>query len=237
MGCYLSALLGVITLDNAKQKLATVIRVLAVEKDSELQKLKDENNQIKRPDFLWHYLLQSFSTMGRSTGWNGLIGTPENYSRITFDVLEKLTPEQRENQVHEVCRAAKIRMPDKKAGFILGCFDRIQMLGGLSEAKSMLLSRTGSAKKKAFLMEFPGIGEKYARNIMMDVYHEDFHNSIAIDVRIKAISTLLGLTLNSYNEHEKFYLDVAQTAGINGWEMDRILYNWNDQVKQQLLAF
>ncbi|MEI7432244.1 MAG: hypothetical protein WCL27_17500, partial [Betaproteobacteria bacterium] len=225
------------SLDNAKQKLAKVIRIFAVEKASVLQQLKDENNQVNRPDFIWHYLLQSFSTMGRSAGWQGLIGTPENYSRITFDVLEKLTPEQRKIQVHEVCRAAKIRMPDRKATFILGCFDRIQMLGGLSEAKSKLLSLPGAGKKKAYLMEFPGIGKKYARNIMMDVYHEDFHNSIAIDVRIKAISTILGLSFTSYVEHENFYLTVAESAGINGWEMDRILYNWNDQIKQQLLAF
>lgn len=28
-----------------------------------------------RPDFVWHFLLQSFATMGNSRGWQGLIGT------------------------------------------------------------------------------------------------------------------------------------------------------------------
>ena len=45
----------------------------------------------------------------------------------------------------------------------------------------------------------PGIGDKYARNIMMDVYHEDFRDSIAVDARIKAVSERLGLSFASYS--------------------------------------
>ena len=55
----------------------------------------------------------------------------------------------------------------------------------------------------------------------MDVYHEDFRDSIALDLRIKAISEALGLSFSSYTEHERFYLDVAREAGLNGWELDR----------------
>jgi len=55
----------------------------------------------------------------------------------------------------------------------------------------------------------PGIGEKYARNIMMDVYHEDFRDSIAIDSRILAISAKWGLRFKSFSDHEAFYLAVA----------------------------
>ena len=223
-------------MENAKQRLSQIICQLYETNRIELERFKSEQIQIERPDFIWHYLLASFSTMGRSSGWKGLIGTPYNYNRITFDVLNSLTSEQRKAQVHEVCRAAKIRMPGRKSTFILGCYDRILMLGGPAEAKAALLALPGAQKKRAFLMEFPGIGEKYARNIMMDVYHEDFRNSIAIDIRIKAISTALGLSFRTYVDHEQFYLDVAEAAGINGWEMDRLLYNWNDQIKQQLLA-
>jgi hypothetical protein len=69
---------------------------------------------------------------------------------------------------------------------------------------------------------------------MMDVYHEDFRNSIALDVRIKAISDALGLSFSSYAEHELFYLNVARDAGINGWELDRLLFNFRNEVESLL---
>ena len=63
---------------------------------------------------------------------------------------------------------------------------------------------------------------------MMDVYHEDFRNSIAIDVRVKKISENLGLNFSKYQEHENFFLDAAREANLNGWELDRLMYNFTD---------
>lgn len=126
----------------------------------------------------------------------------------------------------EVCRAAKVRMPDRKGHFIVGCFDRIRGMGGPEAAKDQLLAQRGRESKIRWLKEMPGIGDKYARNIMMDVYHEDFWDSIAVDARIKSVSERLGLSFPSYSEHEDFYLGVAEQAGLNGWELDRLLYNF-----------
>lgn len=69
---------------------------------------------------------------------------------------------------------------------------------------------------------------------MMDVYHEDFRDSIALDVRILAISKKLELSFSSYTEHEKFYLDVAREAELNGWELDRLLFNFRPLVETHL---
>ncbi len=219
---------------TAKSRLVGVVRALATEKRSELERHKQGYSNIARPDFVWHYLLQSFATMGRASGWRGLIGNQENYRRVTYPALAALTPEARDSQVRETCRAAGIRMPDRKANFILGCFEHIAKLGGVEAAKAKLLSLPGRDAKIAFLQTFPGIGPKYARNIMMDVYHEDFRQSIAIDARIKSISQALGLTFSSYLEHEAFYLDVAREAGISGWELDRLLFNFQRDVETRL---
>ncbi|GAB57136.1 hypothetical protein RNAN_0099 [Rheinheimera nanhaiensis E407-8] len=125
-------------------------------------------------------------------------------------------------------------MPDRKADFILGCFNVVTGMGGLKVAKQNLLSANGREDKMKFLQQFPGIGPKYARNIMMDVYHEDFRDSIAIDVRIKAISEALGLKFKKYQEHEEFFLDVATAAGLNGWELDRLMYNFRDDFEREI---
>ncbi len=115
---------------NAHNLLVPIVRELAKEKHHELDHLKQEYSGIMRPDFIWHYLLQSFSTMGRASGWHGLIGNKNNYNRITYNVLSALDPADREIQVRQVCREAKIRMPDKKADYILGCYSYIKQLGG-----------------------------------------------------------------------------------------------------------
>jgi hypothetical protein len=218
----------------AKIRLVAVIRAVAAEKRAELDRHKEGHSGLARPDFIWHYLLQSFSTMGRASGWHGLIGNQDNYRRVTYATLAALIPDARSAQVRQVCRAARIRMPDRKADFILGCFEYVTKLGGPEAAKAKLLAQPGREAKIAFLQSFPGIGPKYARNIMMDVYHEDFRDSIALDVRIKAISKALDLSFASYKQHEAFYLDVAQAAGLNGWELDRLLFNFRPEVESRL---
>ena len=104
----------------------------------------------------------------------------------------------------------------------------------MKKAIEKLLSAQGREEKMRFLEKFPGIGPKYARNIMMDVYHEDFRNSIAIDVRVKKISENLGLNFKKYQEHENFFLDAAREANLNGWELDRLMYNFTDDFLREI---
>lgn len=114
---------------NAQEKkLISVIKKLADGKRETLDELKKENENLSRPDFVWHYLLQSFSTWGNSRGWDGLMGTPENYERVAFDTLFRLDPFRRADQILETFRSAKIRMPDKKAVMASKCFSMIQAL-------------------------------------------------------------------------------------------------------------
>jgi hypothetical protein len=67
---------------------------------------KEGERELQRPDFVWHLLLQSFSAWGGSRGWAGLIGTKENYERVTFEALSRLDPESRVRELEEVFLAA-----------------------------------------------------------------------------------------------------------------------------------
>ena len=209
--------------------VAAVQRIYEVHQ-AEIEALKAHQVDIARPDFVWHYLLQSFSTMGRASGWHGLIGNRVNYNRITYPALQPLTETQRRVVVEDTCRDAKVRMPGNKAEFILRCFDQITALGGLEAVKAALFAIPGRDGKINYLRQFHGIGPKYARNMMMDVYQEDFRESIAIDSRIQSVSTALGVQFDGYADHEQFYLDVAHAAGINGWELDRLMFNFQKEV-------
>jgi hypothetical protein len=216
-----------------RTKLAAVAKTLAVEHKSRLDSLKAGERHMDRPDFLWHFLLQSFGTMGRAAGWAGL-SKPENYNRVTYEALVALPADQRLAVAESACRDGKVRMPGIKAGYIVGCFDRIKQLGGPEAAKKQLLQQPRREAKIQFLKAFPGIGDKYARNILMDVYHPDFRGSIAIDARIKNLSQFLGMSFANYAQHEQFYLDAAREAGLNGWELDRLIFNYLPEFRSRL---
>ena len=219
---------------QGQAQLADVARQLAAEKRGQLDALKANRSDLERPDFLWHYLLQSFATMGRSAGRRRLIEEPANYERLTYPALLALPDAQRLTVACEVCRTAGLRMPNRKGAFITACFDRIRRLGGPEAAKAQLLALPGRDAKIQWLKQFSGIGDKYARNLMMDVYHEDFRQSVALDTRIHRISDRLGVAARSYREQEAFYLGAAAQAGLEGWEMDRLLYNFLPIVEMRL---
>jgi hypothetical protein len=60
--------------------------------------------------------------------------------------------------------------------------------------------------------------------------HREFRQSIAFDERLKKIANALGLKFKNYADAEQFFLDVARSAGRNGWELDRLLYHATDEV-------
>jgi hypothetical protein len=158
----------------AQKRLLIAVRPIAAARRGRLEEMKRGRSGFKRADFVWHYLLQSFATMGRTSGALGLIKNQENYGRITYSALSKLGPKKREKVVQEVCRLAKVRMPERKAEYILRCFDHVDQMGGVEVAKEKLLAQRGAEAKIKFWRTFYGIGPKYARNIMMDVYHLSF---------------------------------------------------------------
>jgi len=224
-------------LKRAKSLLVPVVKRIARHKDvkARLAKGKAGRKDLARSDFVWHELLLSFATMGNSRGAEGLIRNQGNYKRVTFEALSrKPTKTARLKELLAVLRAAKVRMPPKKAVCLADAFERVKQMGGPRKAKAELFRRDGYEGKIRFWQEFDGIGDKYSRNIMMDVYHPDFRNYIAVDERIKRITRALGLVFGGYEPEEEFYLDVAKRAGIEGWELDRMLYGFRDRVLDEL---
>lgn len=216
---------------RAKTLLAPIVKRIARHKDvkTKLAQGKTRRKELDHPDFIWHELLLSFATMGNSRGAEGLIHNRDNYKRVTFEALKRRrTNVSRHRELRAVLRVAKVRMPDKKADWLTENYHRVAAMGGPAKAKETLLSTEGREGKIKFWRGFKGIGKKYARNIMMDVFHPDFRNYIAVDERIKKITRALGLTFRTYESEEQFYLDVAEKAGLKGWELDRMLYNFRD---------
>lgn len=218
--------------EGQKKEFINRVKYITKREKNKLEELKSNHSDLKREDFLWHYLLQSFSTMGNSRGWYGLIGNIDNYNQLKFEFLGTVDDANRFEHIRAICWRAKIRMPDQKAEFINNCYNKIKDFGGPRKAKDILLNKEGRNNKIKFLKEFSGIGDKYSRNIMMDVYHEDFRNSIAIDSRITNILKSWNYKFTNYKETELFLLGIADDANINGWELDRLMYNFEIEFKK-----
>ncbi len=224
------------TVDKGKRKIKFIqlLKNLAPEMKTKLKQEKEKRRELEKPDFIWHFILQSFSTMGNSRGYLGLILNKDNYNKVTFNALLKLNPKERLERLRNIFYAASLRMSEQKAVWASQNYNLIISMGGLAKVKQMALSKKGTRAKTEFMKQFHGIGDKYARNIWMDVYHPDFHESIAIDERIKQITEALGYSFSSYEEQEKFFLDIAHEASLQGWELDRLMYNFKDHFLSHL---
>lgn len=216
---------------SAHERLVGVLARLAEDHRDRLEELRQhEAERVQQADWLWHALLEAAASQGNNRGYYGLIETQANYAKVRWQALAELGPEARGAVIEAALRAGKVRMARRKTQFLADSFDRIVRHGGPEAAKKKLFEAPGHEGKLKFLQEFKGIGPKYARNIMMNLYHPEFRSSIAIDSRIAGVSEAFGLSFGSYEEHEQFYLDVARSAELDGWEVDRLLFWFTDEV-------
>jgi hypothetical protein len=182
-----------------------------------------------KSDFIWEALLVSSSTWGNARGVQ-LVHDRKLHKRVTYAALEKRRPSERETILRDALREAKVRRYKIKAAYLAKNFARIEADGGPARVRGDLISCRSTEAKIKFLKTFWGIGDKYARNLMMDVYHPDFRDTIALDVRINKFLTTLQLTFHDYHEKESFFVSAAHEAGLNGWQLDRMLFKCTDEV-------
>ncbi len=219
--------------EQRRQKLVVLLRNPTREMRRRLSSLKREGKErFALDDFIWHALLLSFSTWGNSRGRAGLIDNRCNYRRVTFPVLMRMSESKRRAHIERILRDAKVNRPLRKAELLNRNVTILQNMGGLKGAKSRALAQKGTDAKIRFMKQFYGIGDKYARNIWMDAYDSDFHQSIAVDARIKSLSNALGYHFDSYAGEEEFYRQIAEDAAREPWEVDRLVYNFKDELME-----
>lgn len=173
-------------------------------------------------------MLGSFATMGNSRGYAGLFGNKELVSSSRFDAVVSVPPASRKAYLENILRRAKVRMASKKAEWLVANIDMITAKGGLESARQCALGLVGREAKLKFMTSFRGFGDKYGRNVWMVQYDPDFRDAIAVDERIKRVTEALGYSFRTYGEHEAFYCQIAADAGLEAWEVDRLLYWFRD---------
>ncbi|MFN4083218.1 MAG: hypothetical protein ACK4K9_06255 [Bacteroidia bacterium] len=218
-------------------KIQALINALVNRPNLHNQKLVDLANEAQafqlQPDWFWHALIRSFATWGGAMGYQNLVNNGGlddlQYFRIK-DLVENdnFTYSDIVAFLEQVFAEANIRYSSKKARYLaynFYMFDNHQEVIDLSNELWELNNVEGFIER---VMQFKGIGKKYARNIGMDLNHPAFINTIAIDSRIeKVLSALEYNGPKTYENKEAALLNIAEVAGLTGWQLDRLLFNFN----------
>jgi hypothetical protein len=215
------------SLEHKRSLLVAALKNPSAEMRQRLEELKAKGEELrKRPDLLWHLLLQSAATQGNSRGWDGLCGDPMALKSVDYFDLARLEPAAREEKLVAALRKANVRMFRKKARQLSANICKIAEMGGVEEATRRMLNLPSLDEKFRFMKSFAGIGDKYGRNVWMDIYDQSFRHTVAFDERLKKVAEALGLVNPSYSQAESFYCAIAKDAGLEPWELDRLLYQF-----------
>lgn len=178
--------------------------------------------RLKSDTWLWDALLLSMATYGSSAGAERLHSKPR--PELAYGELVRRTVDQRKAVIEKHYREINGRYLGRKIECLSQAIDVFERSGGLSAFQNKIRSLGSADEKIQALLQLKGIGEKYARNIWMDVGDEHVINSIAIDSRIMKLLNALGLQGLTYKDQERELLKLAAICGINGWMLDRLLY-------------
>ncbi len=179
-------------------------------------------------DVVWYMLLQSMSGMLNNRGYKSLMLNEENYRKLGWKSLKAMEKSERFTHINIVLSKANVRISETKAKWLVENIEKIEKIGGIEAVLEQKRALHEKSEKLDFFRQFSGIGEKYARNIWMDLYDSDFYESIAIDSRLQRIYELLEISIVDYAKAERDMLDIAHEAGLTGWELDRLLFHFTD---------
>lgn len=177
------------------------------------------------PDWPWNGIVLSAATLGGSWRWDKRV-KPIYDAELSWAALDGLSMEERRERFNKVGRYWR-----RTSAFLEHMYGRLLQEGGPKAARSKLAAMTGG-EAITFWSAFDGVGPKYARNIMMDVHHPSFRkNHFAIDSRIQKLLPVLGYSgPKRYDAMESFLTELAADIGIDGWDLDRLLYQRHDDL-------
>jgi len=222
--------------EKKREKLVDLLKNRPSSMNEKLAEMKRCRERIQDPQFVWTFLLQSAATLGGNRGAEYLFANPDHLKALAFDKLAEFEDAAKlEDHLLSVFNKCKFRYAERKAEQMTKNVALIKKMGGITAVCQSALKLKGKRAKIKFIQQFQGVGDKYGRNFWMDVYDPDFYDAIALDDRMSKVSEALKIDEDEpYALREKFYLKIAKEAGVQGWELDRLLFNFNDYFLKEL---
>ena len=108
-------------------------------------------------------------------------------------------------------------------------YSLVARMGDPEKARGQAFAQQVREAKIAFMRQFYGIEDKYARNTWMDAYHPEFYDTIAIDQRIKKETEALGYSVTLCRARPLFTRTLRRRPAyrVRGWTASRTTIGTN----------
>ena len=152
---------------------------------------------------------------------------PRYQSDLSWLSISQISAEDRRTRLETVGRFWR-----QTASWLEQAYLQVQSVGGPKELR-VKLSLMPANDVIAYWKSFKGVKDKYARNIMMDIYLPNFRKDFfAIDSRLDELLPMLGYVgPKDYLSKERFLIELASDIGIDAWDLDRLLYSKHSELK------
>jgi hypothetical protein len=205
-----------------------------------LDGLFEEGEQLRRRDgWAWYVFVQSFATNGGVKRWSAFIDAG-NAHLISWDALFEGDPDNVEAAAARLEELSHRFLAPPRAGrtrpALLTALRRFHEAGGPDAMAETWEGHDRTGDLLNWLRTFPMIGQKYSRNMCMDVSHPLILDHIALDHRIHTLCDLVegAPPRTPYRLREEWLRGVAAELGINCWRLDRLMFGQYDEIKAAL---
>ncbi len=215
------------------ERFVSVIKTTWEHKEKELEQLAcTAKGMRKDKEWFWTVLVTSFCTLGGSE--NHEIKRKKYGEELRWDSVASLLQNKRADLFNDLPNPRRHHIAAPAFEY---AFQQIRQVGGPKEMASLYEKLKTGKERMKFLRTFKGIGAKYSRNIPMDIYDETVLDSAALDSRLNGLLDMIdGVPEKSkYKLREDYLRSVCTEAGLpNMWYLDRMLYNFYDEIKEEL---
>ena len=235
---------------SEKNKLDCLVKIINDKYRANEKKIAawkaDSRKDREHSEWIWRALVTSMATMGNSRGLDvvknngffanseqdGTLPLPEN--EYSYECLVK----QEDKQIYDVLMKVfnKIKFGRLKSEWLVKDIRIIQKHGGPSAISCKINGMKSAQERIDFMIGFHGIGQKYSRNIYMDVADDVVSNVAAIDIRLftilKHVDGSLTYPINKiiYNRAQGMVHELAKETKLDMWTVDRIMYNYYSDI-------
>ena len=212
---------------NREQTLEQLRRMLASEAALLRQLKHDATHFGDHSDWPWIGLVLSAATRGGSWRWEKSV-KPRYESELSWSAISQITAIERRRRLETVGRFWR-----KTATWLEQAFAEVESAGGPMALRDKL-DLMPASDVIAYWKSINDVKDKYARNIMMDIYHPKFREDFfAIDSRLESLLPILGYVgKRDYLSKERFLVELARDVGVDAWDLDRLLYIKHSELKQ-----
>ena len=211
---------------NVAKQFAKAVRPYIVKSDIEGVR-RYAIKQGKAPDWPWNRFVHAFASNGGNWHWDeNIYPHLKNYR---WERIAKLPSDQRKKELEY---ATNPRWRHNR--YFEQVYAVVKKKGGPTAIKREYEGIKNSRGRIEYWKSFPGIGDKYSREIPLRSYDPHFlDDHFAIDAQLrKLLNVVFPGKHIAYGAGEAFFVAVAKSLDIKCWDLDTVLFDWADEIKK-----